>query len=98
MAGQGTFGGSGLLCILRNREDALLPLIIRVGRTGFTLYSVFNSMRLVPTFFGEPGLHLCVFLLHSPGSRLLRQQLQGPGHPPSLPRPFIVPKGSPNRV
>ena len=31
------------------------------GRTGFTLYPVFNSMRLVPTFFGEPGLHLCIF-------------------------------------
>ena len=24
------FGGCGLLCILRNREDALLPLIIRL--------------------------------------------------------------------
>src|SRR5215217_1265805 len=47
--------GSGPLCILRNREDAVLPLIIRVGRAGFTLYPVFNSMRLVPTFFGEPG-------------------------------------------
>jgi hypothetical protein len=31
-------------------------------------------MKSVPTFFGEPGLHLCTFLLLSPGSRLLRQQ------------------------
>jgi len=53
--GRCSFGGSGLSCILRNREDALLSLIIRVGRAGFTLYPLFNSMRLVSTFFGEPG-------------------------------------------
>jgi hypothetical protein len=60
------------------RTLAFLSFDLR--RTGFTLYPVCNRMTLVPTFFGEPGLHVSVsFSLLSPGSRLLRQQQQGPG-------------------
>jgi hypothetical protein len=36
--GRGSFGGSGLLCILRNREDALLPLIIQVATSPVAPY------------------------------------------------------------
>ena len=39
------------------------------GRTGFTLYPVCNSMRPVPAFFGEPGLHLCNVFSYSVPAR-----------------------------
>ena len=54
MAGRGPYiGGSGLFCILRNRKDALFPLIIRVATSSVA--------------FDGRGVGVFVYAAHSPG-------------------------------
>jgi hypothetical protein len=86
------------------RALAFISFRYIVGLASFRL-AIPLCMKPVPMYIGEPGLYLSdTFsltqsrLAAAVGAVKMRLLQQGPGHPPSSPRPFIIPKGFPNEV